>query len=193
MRPSVLGLAFMLLATAASAGAKFGAGNPPPIAPISGMVLYHDSHYGFAIAHPPHWGVNPAYKHDMKPEIHGVSFTVSADVTRGTNLAADTQLSVEHLDGACNASRFLDEPSKSRSVTDGNRTYSMATAQDAGAGNRYEETVYALAHGGVCFGIRYFIHYGAIGNYDAGTVKAFDRAALTGTFDRMRRSLAFTH
>ncbi|HEY2070911.1 MAG TPA: hypothetical protein VGG48_15255 [Rhizomicrobium sp.] len=191
MRPFVLFLSASLIATAAWAGADFGARNPAPIAPMSGMILYRDARYGFTIAYPPHWAVNAAFRRDIGPVIHGVSFTVSAEVTQGTNLASDTKLSVEHVDGRCHAGRFLDSPTDEHDVTDGAHGYSMASTQDAGAGNRYEETVYAFAHGGTCFGIRYFIHYGAIQNYDPGTVKAFDHDALTAAFDRMRRSLSF--
>jgi hypothetical protein len=192
MRPYFLGLSLMLLATAASAGAKFSAENPAPIAPLSGMILYHDDRHGFAIAYPPHWAVDRNFTRDLSPPIHGVSFTISADRVKGTNLGSDTRLSVEHIDGPCRASRFLDEAEGEHSVTDGNRTYSVASENGAGAGNRYEETVYALPGPRSCVGIRYFIHYSAIQNYDPGSVKEFDRDELIQTFDRMRRSLAFT-
>ncbi len=192
MRPSVLGLSLILCTTAAFAGAKFGATNPAPVAPMSGMILYHDDRHGFAIAYPPHWSVNPNYTREISPPTHGVSFTISAEGVKGTNLGSDTRLSVEHVEGPCRASRFLDTAEGEHSVTDGSRTYSVATQNGAGAGNRYEETVYALPGPRACFGIRYFVHYSAIQNYDPGTVTEFDADALTQTFDRMRRSLAFT-
>ncbi|HEX3672953.1 MAG TPA: hypothetical protein VHU87_01645 [Rhizomicrobium sp.] len=184
----------MLCATipvGALAGARFSTANPAPVAP-SGMILYHDAHTGFAIAYPPHWSVNPHFRRDTSPPVHGVSFTVAAARVTGTNLGADTKLIVEHVAGPCNAARFLDAPQDLHSETDGARSYSVATENDAGAGNRYEETVYALTNGTTCFGIRYFIHYAAIENFEPGSVKAFDRDALIATFDRMRRSLAFT-
>ena len=40
-----------------------------------------------------------------------------------------------------------------------------------------------------CMAVRYFVHYGAIGNYPEGEVREFDRAALFAQFDRIRRTL----
>ena len=47
-----------LPAAGAFAGATFNTANPPPIAPLSGMILYHDTKLGFAIAYPSKWSVN---------------------------------------------------------------------------------------------------------------------------------------
>jgi hypothetical protein len=179
MRPSVLGLSLILAATAAFAGPQ--------------TTTYHDARLGFAISYPAQWSVDTAYQYqELGPgkTIDGVSFMVPAALTKGTNLAGDTRLSVEHLDGPCTADRFLDSPQNVHSVTEGDRTYSVATEDGAGAGNRYEESVYALSGTSPCLAVRYFIHYSAIENFDPGTVKAFDRAALVATFDRMRRSLS---
>ncbi len=164
-----------------------------PIAPLSGMILYHDAKMHFAIAYPPHWTVNPSFTDDtLGPgkEVHGVAFTVSPARTEGTNLSSDTSLSILSLPGACDASRFLSNPQGAKTVTEAGRAYSYATGSDAAMGNRYEETVYALTGTQPCLAIRYFIHYTAIENYDSGAVKAFDRDTLIKTFGRMRRSLA---
>jgi len=192
MRQRVLGISLILgtglLITGSFAAAAF---DPPPIAPLSGMILYHDAK--LAIAYPPHWTVNAAYKYDaLGPgkAIAGVSFTISADRAAGTNLAGDTRLSVEHLAGPCQAGRFLDSPQNQHMETNGNRTYSVATSSEGAAGNLYDETVYALPGTSPCMAIRYFIHSTNIGNYDPGTVKEFDKNALVKTFGRMRRSLA---
>jgi hypothetical protein len=151
---------------------------------------YRDPSLGFSIAYPAGWTVDAHYARDLSPPIHGVAFTVPASFTAGTNLGSDTRLSVEHVAGPCSASRFLDAAVDEHSVTEDGRTWSVATASDAGAGNRYEETVHAVARGETCFGIHTFIHYAAIENFDPGTVRAFDRAALGNIFDRMRRSFA---
>jgi hypothetical protein len=199
MRQRVLGISLILAAGLLAAGSfaatQFNAANPPPIAPLSGMILYHDAKLGFAIAYPPHWAVNTAYKYEtLGPgkTIFGVSFTISAERIAGTNLAGDTRLSVEHLagPGACQASRFLDSPQNQRTEANGNRTYSVATSSEGAAGNLYDETVYVLPGTSPCIAIRYFIHSMNIGNYDPGTVKEFDKDGLVKTFDRMRRSLA---
>jgi hypothetical protein len=165
----------------------------PALAAAADGPVYHDARLGFTIAYPAGWSVDPHFTRDMSPPIRGVSFTVPSSLTKGTNLGSDTRLSVEHVAGPCSAGRFLDSPQDVHDVTQDGRTYSVATANDAGAGNRYEETVYALANGKTCFGVHYFIHYSAIENFDPGTVKAFDRDGLVSAFDAMRRSLAFTN
>jgi hypothetical protein len=196
MRSKILALALMgrfAISGGALADTTLSTSLPAPIAPLSGMILYHDAKMHFAIAHPPRWTVVPNYTDDKlghKRTIHGVAFTVASVRTQGTNLAADTSLAVLTLPGACDASRFLENPQDVKTVTEAGRTYSVATSSDAGAGNRREETVYALQGTSPCLAVRYFIHYSAIENYAPGTVKAFDRDALIKTLGRMRRSLA---
>jgi hypothetical protein len=74
-------------------------------------------------------------------------------------------------------------------MNDGEMLYSVASSTGAAAGNRYDETVYALPGTNPCIAVRYFIHYGVIENYPAGTVRAFDEAALRSEFDAIRRTL----
>jgi hypothetical protein len=201
MRQRILFVSLILVmglpAAGTIAGATFNPANPPPIAPLSGMILYHDSQLGFAIAYPPKWTANSAYAYQaLGPgkTIHGVSFTPPSERIAGTNLADDTHLSVEHLpaSGACAAHRFLNPAAGEKTMIEGTRTYSVATSTEGAAGSSYEETVYALPGTSPCMAIRYFIHSTNIGNYDPGTVKEFDKPALLRTFGRMRRSFAQT-
>ncbi|MCA9730335.1 MAG: hypothetical protein KC729_21825, partial [Candidatus Eisenbacteria bacterium] len=67
-------------------------------------------------------------------------------------------------------------------------SYSVASRREAAAGNRYEETVYAIRGTRPCVAVRTLIHYGVIENYPPET-HAFDREALGATLDRMRKSL----
>ena len=67
--------------------------------------------------------------------------------------------------------------------------YSFATTSDAGAGNFYEEHIYALPYSKPCTAIRYLIHSTNIANYDPGTKTEFNRPALLQTFDVIRDSL----
>ena len=184
MRLSVLAATLTLFASAALTGAT-GADMSS-----TALILYRGD--GFNIAYKPGWTVDPHYVRDTSPPIHGVSFTVPASLVTGTNLGSDTKLSVEHVDGPCSASRFLDAAENGHNVTEDGRTFSVATQGDAGAGNRYEETVYALADGNTCYGIHEFIHYAAIENFDPGSVRAFDRVAIQQAFDTMRRSFTIT-
>jgi hypothetical protein len=70
-------------------------------------------------------------------------------------------------------------------------SFTKSEGSGVGAGNIYEQTYYRAAHNGTCYEITYFIHYGNIGNYDPGTVKEFDRAALIQKFDQILSTLAF--
>lgn len=129
----------------------------------------------------------------------GVRFTVPESFLQSTNLGLDTYLSVEELplsqDGTCAARMFLDTQGvtdeHTETITATHITYSVASLMDAGAGNRYEETVYATPTSYACVGVRYFVHYSAIENYEPGVVHEFDAAALRALFDSMRDSLIF--
>ncbi len=156
------------------------------------------SSLGFSIRYPANFTVNPTYQYqEFGPgkEINGVSFTIPPSMASGTNLGADSYLSVEHIatTTACSAALFLPagDPSqlKLTTTTDEDVTYSFATMTGAGAGNRYEETVFALPGTSPCLAVRYFVHYSVLENYPPGLVRAFDHQALLHQFDMMRRSL----
>ncbi len=123
--------------------------------------------------------------------IAGVKFTIPGSLAAGTNLSTDSYVSVEQIPNSteCTASLFLDQGSRAATLVEGDTTYSVASSSDAGAGNRYEETVYALPGTNPCVAVRYFIHYGAIENYPAGAVTQFDKNALLAHFDAIRRTL----
>ncbi|HWB34019.1 MAG TPA: MliC family protein [Candidatus Paceibacterota bacterium] len=159
--------------------------------------IYATSTAGFSIRFPAGYTADPSYSYQaLGPgkSIPGVKITIPASVATGTNLASDTYVSVEWLPKAtnsCTADLFLDAGSRSKVTTfsDGGVDYSVATSSDAGAGNRYDEAVFAIPGTSPCTAIRYFIHYGAIENYPAGAVTEFDRSALVNTFDAIRRTL----
>ena len=124
-------------------------------------------------------------------DIPGVSFTIAASVSAGTNLGSDSYVSVEHLQSnTCNANLFLDSSAPTAvAMTDGGIQYSVASSTDAGAGNRYEVWVHAIPGTNPCTAVRYYIHYSAIENYPAGAVQEFNHQALLTQFDSIRRSL----
>ena len=160
------------------------------------VETYASSTLGLSLSYPPGYTVNESYAYTQFPKkpIHGVSFTVPATMTQGTNLSSDTYLSIEELPNAkaCTADIFIPANVKAQSMTDGSVTYSVASSSDAGAGNRYEETVYAFADSKPCTAVRYFVHYGAIENYPASTTQAFNRDALMSDFDSIRRSIVLS-
>jgi hypothetical protein len=149
---------------------------------------------GFTIEYPNGYKVDSNYKYQADPgkEISGVKFTIPAATAEGTNLSNDTYLSVEHIPGSiCDAKMFLSNGPgiTTKTVQENGATYSVASTTGAGAGNRYEETVYALQGSDPCMAVRYFVHYGVFENYPAGTIERFDQTSLLNEFDKIRSTL----
>ena len=162
----------------------------------TGWQTYTNVTLGYSISHPVGWRVDPKYVYaGFGPDklIKGIAFEIPAAMARGTNLSSNlTNISIESRPshGACDARRFIPEPEDMHTVNQFGRTWSVATTSDAGAGNFYDITVFVLKDSSPCLAVRYFIHSTNIGNYDPGTVRAFDRAALLRTFDQIRRTLS---
>lgn len=160
------------------------------------LGAYADSEKGFSIRYPLGYLIDSSYKYtELGPgkEIQGVKFIIPASTTQGTNLSSfDTGISVEFIDGVqdCKADLFVYPSSAvSAQANDNNVDYSVATVNSAGAGNFYEEKVWAVSGSNPCTAVRYFIHYTNIGNYPEGTIKEFDRQNLLEQFNQIRRSL----
>lgn len=93
-------------------------------------------------------------------------FTIPEILSTNTNLSSDSYLSIE----------------KSAECKD------KSTAE-AGAGNRYEEKVFVIANTNPCLVVHYFIHYTAFENYPKGAIKEFDKVAVLGLFDSIKKTL----
>ncbi|MEJ0025265.1 MAG: hypothetical protein WDN01_04470 [Rhizomicrobium sp.] len=162
-------------------------------APAAPTRHFTEPTLGYAIAYPANWTIDTHYVFDaLGPgrDIKGVAFQIPASLAAGTNLGGDTRLSVESLPGRdCAPAQFVDPAENVHTLHADGRVYDVATSADAGAGNRYETTVFVLEGTSPCLAVRYFIHYSAIENFDPGTVKPFDRATLTAAFDRIRATL----
>ncbi len=137
---------------------------------------------------------NYSYMGFEKKPIAGVKFQIPLTMATGTNLSSDTYLSIESLPRAKNCTGDIYIPSnvKAAQLTEGTMVYSVATSSEAGAGNVYEEYVYALSGSQPCVAVRYFIHSTSVSNYDPGTIREFDRSALMVAFDEIRRTLTLT-
>jgi hypothetical protein len=159
-----------------------------------GWKTYADRKLGFAISYPAGWKVDRNYVYTgfgPDHDIHGIAFSVPNSLTRGTNLSPDmTAVSVENTEAdKCDATKFLPEPQDLKTLNNAGRVWSTANMGDAGAGNFYDISVFALPGTKPCLAVRYTIHSTNIGNYDPGTVKDFDRDALIRTFAKMRHTL----
>lgn len=175
---------------------------PPPPPPSYGNLtqVYQNTTVGFSVRYPAGFIIDDMYQYqNLGPgkSIAGIKLTIPASLASGTNLGTDSYISVEDIPQTqnCTATLFLDQGNRktpAQSFTDGNITYSLASTSGAAAGNRYDETVYAILGTNPCLAVRYFVHYGVIDNYPAGAVQQFDQSMLLGQFDAIRRTLVVT-
>ncbi|HWO07508.1 MAG TPA: hypothetical protein VNM40_02900 [Candidatus Paceibacterota bacterium] len=165
---------------------------PQPQEPVVTTSTYASSTMGISVTYPQSFTVQDPYAYtafEGKP-ISGIQFRVPASMTEGTNLIADSGVSIEQLPRArnCTGDIYLLANVRAQDVTDGGRTYSLATTTSTTTGNVYEELVYAIPGSSPCTAIRYFLHSSQIANFATGT-RMFDRAAVIAAFDEIRRSL----
>ena len=169
--------------------------NSAPSAPV--LVVDTRNTYAtstYSVRYPGNFALNAQYAYDQfgpKKLINGVKFTVPATVATGTNLSADTGVSVEQLPRAknCTGDIYLLDNVTAHDIIENGTEYSFASSTGAAAGNLYDEQVYALATSSPCTAVRYYIHSSAIENFPTGTVSEFDRSALLTEFDKIRASL----
>jgi hypothetical protein len=167
--------------------------NEPVVTCLDPNQIYTNNLFHFSLCLPPGYAVNQYAYQELGPDqdILGMKFTIPKETAAGTNLSGDSYFSVEGIPSTptCSASLFLDTGAKVSTVTDNGVNYSKGILNGAAAGNRYDETVYALPGTNPCLAIRYFIHYGVIDNYPAGMVKEFDETTLVSQFDKIRETL----
>ncbi len=177
--------------------------NDTPVKPAPQNAIetrtYNSSKHGFTFEYPNGWSVDESYTYDLlgpkEPMIPGVKLSVPNTLTQGTNLSpSQTGISIEVMPNmpSCTAYPFLIQPASVVNQTLNGTVYSVASSTGAGAGNLYEEFVYALPNTKPCIAIRYFIHSTNVANYPEGTVKEYDRAGLLKVFDAIRDSLTIT-
>jgi membrane-bound inhibitor of C-type lysozyme len=155
--------------------------------------IYAEPSGKFSLRLPPGYVTVPSYRYKMEPNknISGIKFVIPQTFSRGTNLSEDSYISVESLPETtlCSANLFLYDSPRAEERMENGTMYSIASSIGAGAGNRYEETVYAFPETNPCMAVRYFIHYMVFENYAPGTVKKFSKSSLIRQFDQIRRTL----
>ena len=62
---------------------------------------------------------------------------------------------------------------------------------DAGAGNLYKLIDYRTLHGGTCYTLTLFIHWGNIGAFTPGAVSPFDEGAVLRELERVLQAFRF--
>lgn len=166
-----------------------------PAAQASGWHVYRDRQMGFSISYPDGWRVDRQHVYSaLGPgkEIRGVAFHIDPSIATGTNLSDESYLAVEVLPNVqpCAAEPFLDDAIDKPRIKSNNNgiQWSVLDGADQGAGNIYEETVQAAIGSQPCIATRAFVHSTNIGNYDPGSVKAFNRGKLNAVIDKMRHS-----
>lgn len=129
------------------------------------------------------------YEPELGVSIAGVKFTIPPALAEGTNLSKESYFSVEKIPSAseCSAKSFFARDIPVMEHMEEN--YSVASFTGAGAGNRYEETVYAVPFSIPCTAVRYFLHYMVFENYAPGMVKEFNKASILKEFDQIRGTL----
>ena len=159
-------------------------------------LVYHDGQNGYTIQYAADWVVDPVYTNPSPnpnvPVAMGVRFRIPPTMATGTNLSVnDTGLSIESIEGVtvCSANTFTSSLVTATMTTVNGTEYSLATTSDAGAGNFYEEHIYALPYSQPCTAVRYLIHSTNIANYDPGSKTEFDRTTLLKKFDDIRDTL----
>jgi len=146
----------------------------------------------FSLRYPKGYSIDETYRYEPDPgiSISGVKFTIPFVTAKGTNLSGDSYISVENLPNVdipkCSAKLFFPRDIPVSIISDEN--YSIASTTGAGAGNRYEETVYAFPDTNPCIAIRYFIHFMVFENYPVGMVKEFNKTSLLQEFDQIRHT-----
>jgi hypothetical protein len=166
---------------------------PEVVAPVNTDVSYASSTMKFSLSYPQGFTVDEKYAYTRvsasKP-ISGVKFMVPASFTQGTNLAADSGVSMEVLPRAtaCTGDIYLKANVKAQAMS-GPVPFSVATSSDKAGADTFEEAVYAVSSSSPCIAMRYFLHT-VNSTSTASTTRAFDLAAVLAAFDKIRASLS---
>ncbi|MFA6095658.1 MAG: hypothetical protein WC767_02335 [Candidatus Paceibacterota bacterium] len=120
---------------------------------VPGWKTYRTDEFGFEVKYPADFIIDEghAYGRIERQTLLGVAFKVPSRLSAGTNLSSDSYIAIERSNGdgdSCDAYSFL-EQAQTAAARDsewrkiGEASYSYGKSSGAGAGNYYEESVYA--------------------------------------------------
>jgi hypothetical protein len=177
----------LLLATAASAG--------------DGWITYRGD--GFTIQIPPGWKANAKFADEgygfhqgsADDRLFGTAFTPPRDLQPKSNLREPRpMLVVERLvdDKGCAADDFIVDPAPDSFTAEPTSTTNFArTIAEPGDLYGEEQQVFVVSTK-PCVAVHLYVAYAQMNDVIAKTERPYDRAALFGLFERMRRSLSVT-
>ncbi|MBC7836437.1 hypothetical protein H7X87_01520 [Acetobacteraceae bacterium] len=156
--------------------------------------IYASESMSFSVQYPEDYTIDEQYSYEIAPQrrAEGIALKVPPIFTQGTNLSSDSYISIETIPefSSCNIAQYLyNMPTQDVTLIDGGWEYSVGEEVGENAGSYYEEKVFLRNDIGPCLVVRYFIHTMSLEDYATGNVREFDRAALLGEFDQIRRSL----
>jgi hypothetical protein len=160
-------------------------------------TTYTDPQYGFSLSYPVKAAVETdAQENGQLDMIPVAAVVVSPNLAafQGTNLG-DASVSVgvsanAAIVAACAAATAAQGEKPAGTVTLGSVKFARFTFEDAAMGNRYASTLYRAVDGGACYEIAEFLHWAAIENFPAGSVKEFDRPKIEAQLRAITRSFA---
>ena len=177
----------LLMAIAAFAGAAAAA--------PAGWHTYRHPALGYSISYPPDWTFDKDGAYSFSnPALKGSAIHVPARLTNGTNLSANSRLSVESLPGSsCTPAQFASQTADPiagvHTLKADGRVYTAAVSEDPYPGRDAKSYLFLINGTSPCIAVRYLVIASDMGAYDPGTVRAFDAKKLTALFDRIRATV----
>jgi hypothetical protein len=170
----------------------------PAIAADTPTKTYKDRH-GFSLRVPLSASVEPDTQENGQLDlIADAAVVVSIDPNdyKGTNLGnASVSVGVSKdpdIVAACGAGKAAQGEKPAGSATLGGIKFTRFTFEDAGAGNRYDSTIYRATSGSNCYELVEFLHWAAMDNFSPGAIKEFDRAKIEAELHTIVSSFALT-
>lgn len=168
----------------------------PHIVPDTSTIEYRDTALRFSIQYPDIATSSPVEFAGYLPRTASpvASFTLPRSMFEGTNLGeAGVYIGATtspKIVASCETPMpDMGELSVSSTTLNG-AVFATATSSDAGAGNRYETTVFRAVHDGTCFEIVELLHWADIHNFGPETAE-FDKAKFQGYLDAIAATFSF--